>query len=133
MPPSKQKWRGGLASSGWDDRAAVIVVDPELENWVWSDSPEVDQAVGWAELVPLRQWVREQSFDFQGGKPRRPKEALEAVLRQVQKPRSSELFQRLAQRVGLDRCRDPAFGKLKQCLTSWFGTSANESIDLGNG
>ncbi|MBN1910293.1 MAG: hypothetical protein JW818_11180 [Pirellulales bacterium] len=31
-----------LARNGWSDRAAVIVISPELENWVWSDSPEVE-------------------------------------------------------------------------------------------
>ena len=31
-----------LSSSGWGNRAAAIIIDPELENWVWSDSPELD-------------------------------------------------------------------------------------------
>lgn len=38
-----------LAKAGWGDRAAAVVIDPELENWVWSDSPQVDRVLGWAE------------------------------------------------------------------------------------
>jgi len=32
-----------LAISGWGERAGVVVIDPELEAWVWSDSPHVDR------------------------------------------------------------------------------------------
>ncbi len=111
----------GLAGAGWDDRAAVVVIDPELENWVWSDSPEVDRVLGWAELLgPVRDWTRSRGFTWSQGKPLRPKEAMEAALRHVRKPRSSALFEALAQRVGLERCRDPAFGKLRACLQRWF-------------
>jgi nucleotide-binding universal stress UspA family protein len=111
----------GLAGAGWDDRAAVVVIDPELENWVWSDSPEVDRVLGWAELrMPVRDWTRSQGFTWSQGKPARPKEALQAALRHARKPRSSALFEALAQRVGLERCHDPAFGKLRACLQRWF-------------
>ena len=27
-----------LSLSGWDERSATVVLDPELEIWVWSDS-----------------------------------------------------------------------------------------------
>jgi hypothetical protein len=43
---------GTLARTGWADRARAVVIDPELESWVWSDSPEVDIALGWAGHVP---------------------------------------------------------------------------------
>jgi hypothetical protein len=36
-----------LSRSGWEDRARCVVIDPELEVWVWSDSPEVDRCLGW--------------------------------------------------------------------------------------
>lgn len=35
-----------LSRSGWDDRAVAIVIDPELEIWVWSDSSNVDSILG---------------------------------------------------------------------------------------
>jgi len=110
----------GLAGAGWENRAAAVVLDPELEAWIWSDSPEVDRVLGWAELPPLRTWLRSQGFTFSAHKPDRPKEAVEAALRFVRRPRSSAIFRELAERVSLERCRDPAFAKLRQCLGNWF-------------
>jgi len=111
-----------LATSGWADRAKVIVIDPELENWVWSDSPEVDKALGWAGRTPaLRAWLAENQFLRQAGmKPDRPKEAVEAVLRLAPRPRSSAIYRELAETVSFRRCVDPAFLKLRTTLNSWF-------------
>lgn len=32
---------GRLAVNGWDDRARVVVIDPELESWVWDRDYQV--------------------------------------------------------------------------------------------
>ena len=111
-----------LAISGWKDRSTCITIDPELENWVFSDSPEVDDAVGWSGKTPsLRVWLEERGFLTPNQlKPSRPKEAMEAALRQVRLPRSSSIYAGLAERVGLGRCTDEAFLKLKNTLQSWF-------------
>lgn len=43
-----------LQQSGWDeDRARVVVLEPELEIWVWSDSPLVDTYLGWEAHSPI--------------------------------------------------------------------------------
>jgi hypothetical protein len=34
---------GRLSETGWGERARGVVIDPELEIWVWSDSPKVDE------------------------------------------------------------------------------------------
>ena len=111
-----------LAEAGWRDRSAVIVLAPELEIWVWSDSPHVDIEMGWAGRRPdLRAWLRAKGFLRQDQiKPARPKEAVEAALRLVRKPRSSTLYQALAQEVSLVKCKDRAFLKLKTTLQTWF-------------
>ncbi len=111
-----------LAQSGWLDRSAAVVLDPELEVLVWSDSPEVDQALGWAGRQPdLRTWLRDRSLLSAGAwKPVRPKETLAAALRQVRQPRSPVLFQQLAQSVSFARCTDPAFAKIQTTLQTWF-------------
>lgn len=111
---------GQLANSGWHDRAAAIVIEPELENWVWSDSPHVDYVLGWEGKDPdLRNWLTTQGFlNGSQGKPVPPKKAMEEALRKVQKARSSALFLQLAQKVSIDRCTDPAFIKLRTTL--WF-------------
>jgi hypothetical protein len=111
-----------LAGTGWHDRARAIVLDPELETWVWSDSPHVDVALGWTQRSPaLRSWLAEQGFLEQNQvKPDRPKEAMEAVLRFVRKPRSSAIYQYLAVKLSLRRCTDPAFEKFTTTLQQWF-------------
>lgn len=112
-----------LGRNGWEDRAAAIVIEPELEAWVWSDSPVVDTILGWQGKQPdLRQWLISQSLlDPDDAKPRRPKEAAQAALRLAQKPRSSALYRQLAETVSLERCVDPSFAKLKSTLQRWFG------------
>lgn len=111
-----------LSQSGWDGRVAAVVIDPELEMWVWSDSPQVDAVLGWQGKNPeLRSWLKTKNFLQEGqAKPARPKEALESVLRMARKPRSSSLYLQLAKQVGLERCVDPAFAKLKTILQTWF-------------
>lgn len=112
-----------LVGSGWHGRSAVVVIDPELEAWVWSDSPEVDKTLGWvASMQPtMRQWLGQQELLTGGAtKPEHPKVAMEAVLRQTKYPRSAALYYELASRVGLARCTDASFLKLKRTLQDWF-------------
>lgn len=112
-----------LSQSGWGGRAAAVVIDPELEIWVWSDSPEVDAVLGWAHEKPtLAEWLTAEGFrapDQQ--KPDRPKEAVEQALRIARKPRSSAIYLQLAERVSVNRCVDPAFVRFKRILGDWFG------------
>lgn len=111
-----------LNAAGWEDRAAAVVIAPELENWVWSDSPHVDRALGWeGRTVPLRSWLQDEDLLQAGStKPSEPKRAVELVLRTVRTPRSSAIYFALAQSVSTERCTDPAFFKLRRCLREWF-------------
>lgn len=114
-----------LNGAGWEGRAAAVVIAPELEIWVWSDSPHVERVFGWGgDRGPLRDWLAGRGFLTPGAvKPIRPKEAVEEILRTVRLPRSSSLYQQLAQHVSLDRCTDGSFLKLKSTLKAWFGQS----------
>ena len=117
-----------LAANGWTDRAEVLVIDPELENWVWSDSPHVASELGWKEQpVVLRAWLHQNGFLESESqlKPARPKEAMEAVLRKTKKPRSSATYQAIAAKVSFDKCQDLSFLKLKATLRSWFAVSGS--------
>ena len=111
-----------LSHIGWSDRASAVVLDPELEIWIWSDSPHVEDALGWSGRTPdLRQWLRQQGFLADSAqKPSRPKEALEGALRLARRPRSSSIYMHLAQHVSFRRCRDAAFSKFKKTLQTWF-------------
>jgi hypothetical protein len=112
-----------LEANGWRGRCATVVIAPELESWVWSDSIVVDDILGWGHHDPgLREWVRSETDFWKGqqAKPGRPKEAFEAALRNVGKPKSAALFEELAGRVSVERCLDPSFHKFKRVLSEWF-------------
>ena len=53
-------------------------------------------------------------------KPERPKEALEAVFRICRLPMSAANYQKIANRISLSRCLDPAFLRLRDRLRIWF-------------
>jgi hypothetical protein len=111
-----------LTQSGWDKRAAAVVIDPELEIWVWSDSPHVDSALGWSNRAPgLRPWlVKSGLLSETTTKPQDPKRAVEEALRAARKPRSSNLYQELASSAGFESCTDAAFQKFRGVLTAGF-------------
>ncbi len=108
--------------NGWLGRCSVLVLDPELEIWVWTDSSELDKVIGWAGHQPtVREWLVAQGFTLNtDGKPNRPKEALRAALRYVRKQPSASLFAALAEKTSLSRCTDATFLKLKTTLRQWF-------------
>jgi hypothetical protein len=123
-PPEviEEQVRGLFDASGWNGRADVVVIDPELEVWVWSDSPKVDEALFWAGREPaLRAWVRSRGLWPDGRpKPVDPKRAVQLALEEVRIPLSSSVFSRLAATVSFERCVDPAFGRLRERLRAWF-------------
>lgn len=112
-----------LDSSGWKERSKVIVLDPELEIWVWSDSPEVSACIGW-DNGELRDWLQSEGHILPNThKPQNPKRALENALRIKRKPRSSSIYGKIAERVSFKRCTDPAFQDFKSTLRQWFPNS----------
>ena len=103
---------------GW---ARAVVIEPELEAWVFSTSPHVANILGWPSNQDLRffltssdLWIPEES------KPSDPKAALEAALVQKRIPRSSSIYRQLAERVGTKSCTDRSFVRLKSLLKGWF-------------
>lgn len=111
----------------WKGRAAVVVVDPEIDTWVWSTSPHVPAALGWVnQTTTLPEWLAEQGYLTASAeiKPARPKEAMEAVLREVKKPRSSAIYKSLAEKVSFQKCADAAFLRLMEVLRGWFPSGA---------
>jgi hypothetical protein len=110
-----------LDLAGWNDRSDVIVLEPELETWVWSDSPRVREVLGWDDR-DLRGWLRKKGLWHDGElKPAKPKEAMEQALREVGVSWSASLHRELAEKVGLNRCQAPSFLHLREALRHWFG------------
>jgi hypothetical protein len=117
--------RERLERAGWEGRCDAIVLDPEIEAWVWSTSEHVADCLGWAgPPASLREWLVGMGLWEEGAeKPRRPKEAVEAVQRTSQKRRSPRLYGQLAARVSLRPCVDPAFLRFCNVLREWFPPS----------
>jgi len=117
----EQEVEDRLLSSGWEsDRAAAVVVAPELEAWVWGRTGRVAQILG-AGATELQEAVEEFGV-LESGKLTQPKEALRHVLSSVcGRPWSSALFADFAREMGrFDDCQDRAFGKLLSTLRRWF-------------
>lgn len=102
------------------ERCAVVVIEPELENWVWSDSPHVETYLGWEQGTLFAKLRAGGVLVAGSSKPARPKESMEWALRERRKQRSSKTYERIAGAVSLSRCIDPSFLKLKGTLQRWF-------------
>ena len=115
-----------LARNGWRDRSKVIVIDPELEAWVWSNSRGVPEVLGWrADYVGLRNWLESRHlWPRNSPKPPEPKKAMLAAMRHQRVNRSSRKFSALASRVAVDgtlsNCQDVALNELRDTLRLWF-------------
>ena len=111
-----------LRSTDWGTRAKTVILAPELEVWVWANSPHVDEAMGWKGKTPsLRQWLIQQDlWTEEEIKPNQPKAAFQSALRESLITRSSSLFLQIAKKASLRRCEDPSFLELKAILQNWF-------------
>jgi hypothetical protein len=111
-----------LQSNGWENRAAAIVIAPELEAWVWGDWPALAKEVNWpGGAEALRAWLAARGWIApEQAMPSRPKESLDRVLRQINRSASSSLFAALGRTADSSSCADPAFRKLLVQLKLWF-------------
>jgi hypothetical protein len=105
----------------WGNQAKAIVIEPELDIWMWGSDNALIPIINWSQEDTIREWVRAQGFTLDHyDKPTRPKEALESALRYCRQPRSSALYKLIASTISLANCQDPAFNRLRQQLQIWF-------------
>jgi hypothetical protein len=111
-----------LIASGWKaDSVRVIAIEPELENWLWQDKPQVADALKYRGPIPLRQLLEQKGWwPVDAAKPPRPKEAAEWVLKLNRQPRSSAIYQKLAGQISVRGCTDSAFTDMHAQLQKWF-------------
>lgn len=111
-----------LARANLQQWAGVVVIDPEIEIWVWSDSPNVDAALGWTGRQPsLRDWLAQQAlWPVAQAKPTDPKVAFRRALRVATRPASPAIFASLGSTVSVDRCTDQSFARFRTILRGWF-------------
>lgn len=119
---------GHLREAGWPPPlGCAIVIEPEVDNWLWTDTPHTAVALRWPSVTELRQALQEEGMWPEGAtKPPRPKEAADWAIRQKGKPRSSAIYQQVASRVSLGRCSDPAVAVLVNALQQWFPAEGTE-------
>lgn len=116
---------GDLAKVAPADWGRAVVIDPELEIWVFADSPHVAEVLGFG-MQPehLRNSLAAAGLWSVGdAKPLDPKKAVEWALRSKDIPRSSSVYRELAKVVGLGRCQDRAFLRLRSLLREWLPLS----------
>lgn len=119
-----------LAHNGWNKRAKAVVIDPEIEAWVWSDSAEAAQVMGWgSDFRALRAWLASQAlWPLDRPKPQDPKRAMRKAMEKAgakgKARRSPSKFHDLATTVDFGGCKDPAFVELTGTLRAWFPPEA---------
>ena len=118
----QQRLNDEFTRTDWGGRAKAIVIAPELEAWIWNESPNVDMVAGWHGRSPtLREWLVAQGLLREGKpKPHDPKQAFHAALREAGMARSASLYRQLAEKVSLQTCEDRSFNELKSTLMAWF-------------
>jgi hypothetical protein len=114
-----------LTRIGPAEWARAVVIEPELEAWVFSDSPHVATTLGWTHSADALRGALEAEGLWERGraKPADPKRAMDWALRRARLPRSSSLFRTLGSRVSLRRCKDRSFLRLAELLRGWFGVN----------
>jgi hypothetical protein len=114
----------------WGQRGRCVVIDPELEVWVWSDSPHVAAELGWDGMPELKRWLNDHElWNLQSPKPDDPKKAFLAAIRAKKIQKSNAIFHGLAQKVSFARCQDRSFQRLVQILRGWFRLVPNSRAD----
>ena len=116
----EEKIQDDLNRNGWEGRSAVIVIDPELETWVWSSSDHVPKLfrTDWTTIKDLGH--RKNYWQKGEIKPSRPKELLKEVLHRTKTKDSAALFRQLAEKVSLSGCQDGSFRRFREVLQEWF-------------
>ncbi len=122
----RQKVQQHIEAAGWPGgRGLALVLVPEVDIWLWADSPHAAKALGWGSSGELWKALTEKGMVAEGGrKPSNPKEAAEWALKHAssgrRRPRSSSIYREIASKVSVARCEDPALRTLVEALRRWF-------------
>ena len=108
----------------WQDKAKAIVIDPELETWIWGSDNALQAALDWPLLQSIRAWLTQQSYAVgSNGKPDQPKAAFGALVPVQELPRSSAPYESITLKISLESCQDEVFQRLKHTSRRWFPAS----------
>lgn len=123
-----------LIQSGWQgDDAAALVLEPELESWLRFGSSHMggvlqelarknrDQLPKWE--TKLQEICLQHGGMDQLGKPVRPKEVFQDLLRVYHIRPSNAILGKLAEKESLRNCRVPSFLRFCERMQEWFPIS----------
>lgn len=112
-----------ILQTGWHaNHFCVVVIEPELESWIWQRNQRVAAPLGFATVGEMVAAVNSAGPVWPDGdaKPARPKEALQAVLRWKGIGFSAAVHRSITSSVSLIGCQDPAFTQFRAALQQWF-------------
>lgn len=111
-----------LQKNGWENRCEVIIIEPELEQWIWASSNKLPAIISWnGDYNTIQNWLTEKGMWLQNQtKPSKPKESFQMCLRRTQTRVSSSLFLQIAEQISFKNCTDTSFNLLKNTLQLWF-------------
>jgi len=98
-----------LRATGWEDTGLALVVRPEADVWLWTDTDHTANALGWANWGRLSAALQEKHWlEADAIKPERPKEAAEWALRKGPETikRPSALYRKVTSKVSATRGTD---------------------------
>jgi hypothetical protein len=113
-PSSAQKIRRyitkNLVKRGWyKENVEVIVIEPELEAWIWQDSPHIAKAFEYDPpgYTSIRKWLEAEGFWKAADlKPVQPKEAFELLAKKADVPLSGAIYRDITSRISVSQCQD---------------------------
>lgn len=107
----------------WQDSGAIIIIEPELEAWLFRGHMHFREVVK-AGTPGLLTWLHETNAMDHGGKPDDPKAAIEGYLEAFRVPPSSANYRLVASRASLrpETCQSRSYGELVVSLRQWFGS-----------
>ena len=110
-----------LHANGWnEDRCSVIVIDPELEVWLWQDNANVAQAIKFTGASLRAHLQANGKWPAGALKPVDPKATIQEFIKPQKALKTKVVYSRIARRVSVVGCTDPAFQLFADTLRQWF-------------
>ena len=120
-----------LAVNGWNkENHHVVVFEPECDAWLWVAEAQMRATFksprGKVMEEGFRSFLIKKSFELKDTKPSRPKEAIEAICKELLISRTSSLYEKLAANASYKDCTDPAFLAFITQIRNWFAEDATK-------